>query len=154
MRAPSRRATAVAVDEREHPPRPSTSARIRTLAIAAVIGLVYGTVATIGHRHAWQIGEVSIPWGLVAGLVGVAALLLGIRLVAGGRAAAIAAAAGIVAAVALFSLPGPGGSVLVASGLVGTVWSVGPALIAVLIVAWPSLPSRGAAHTPPPAAHA
>ena len=135
-------------------PQPSRSARIRTIAVAALIGLVYGTVATIGHRHAWQFGEVSVPWGLVAGLVGVAALLVGIRLVAGGRPASIAAAAGIVGAVALFSLPGPGGSVLVASGIVGAVWSVGPALIAVLVVAWPSLPSRGAARTPPAAAHA
>jgi hypothetical protein len=148
------RGSSAAVAERDRESPPSTSVRIRTLAIAAVVGIVYGTVATIGHRHAWQIGEVVIPWGLVAGLVGVAALLLGIRLVAGGRGAALAAAVGVVAAVALFSLPGPGGSVLVASGLVGTVWSVGPALIAVLIVAWPSLPSRGAARTPSAATHA
>jgi hypothetical protein len=154
MPAPSRRATALAASEPDRASTPSRSAWIRTLAIAAVVGVVYGTVATIGHRHAWQVGEVSIPWGLVAGLVGVAALLLGIRLVAGGRGASLAAAIGVVAAVALFSLPGPGGSVLVASGLVGTVWSVGPALIAVLIVAWPSLPSRGAARTPSAAAHA
>lgn len=148
------RGSSAAVAERDRESPPSTSVRIRTLAIAAVVGIVYGTVATIGHRHAWQIGEVVIPWGLVAGLVGVAALLLGIRLVAGGRGAALAAAVGVVAAVALFSLPGPGGSVLVASGLVGTVWSVGPALIAVLIVAWPSLPSRGAARTPSAATQA
>jgi hypothetical protein len=148
------RPAAAAADESAREPEPSRSARIRTLAIAAVIGVVYGTVATIGHRHAWRLGEVVIPWGLVAGLVGVAALLLGIRLVAGGRGAALAAAIGVVAAVALFSLPGPGGSVLVASGLVGTVWSVGPALIAVVVVAWPSSPSRGAVRTPPPAAHA
>jgi hypothetical protein len=148
------RPSAAAAGEPDREPLPSTSARIRTLVIAALIGIVYGTVATIGHRHAWQVGDVTIPWGLVAGLVGVAALLLGIRLVAGGRGASLAAAIGVVAAVALFSLPGPGGSVMVASGLVGTVWSVGPALIAVLIVAWPSLPSRGAARTPPPAAHA
>lgn len=154
MPAPSRRATAVAADEPDPEPRPSRSARIRTFAVAAVIGIVYGTVATIGHRHAWELGEVVIPWGLVAGLVGVAALLLGIRLVAGGRGAALAAAIGVVAAVALFSLPGPGGSVLIAGGIVGTMWSVGPALIAVLIVAWPSLPSRAAARTPSPAAHA
>jgi hypothetical protein len=147
------RGSSAAVESDREPP-PSTSVRIRTFAVAAVVGIVYGTVATIGHRHAWQIGEVVIPWGLVAGLVGVAALLLGIRLVAGGRGAALAAAVGVVAAVALFSLPGPGGSVLVASGLVGTVWSVGPALIAVLIVAWPSLPSRGAARTPSAASHA
>lgn len=135
-------------------PPTSRSSRVRTIVISVLVGFVYGTVATIGHRHAWQVGEVAVPWGLVAGLAGVGALLIGIRLVAGGRVASIAAAAGVVAAVALFSLPGPGGSVLVASGVVGTVWSIGPALVAVLIVAWPSLPSRGAARTPPAAAHA
>ncbi|MGR2751313.1 hypothetical protein [Agromyces arachidis] len=132
----------------------SWPSRVGTLLIAAIVGFVAGTVTTIGHRHAWQIGEVSLPWGLVAGLAAVAALLVGIRLVAGGRAASIAAAVGIVGAVALFTLPGPGGSVLVASGVVGTVWSVGPALIAVLVTAWPSLPARGAARTPTPPSHA
>jgi hypothetical protein len=43
--------------------------------------------------------------------------------------------------VALLTLPGPGGSVLVVGDLIGTVWSVGPALISVLVVAWPNLPS-------------
>jgi hypothetical protein len=116
--------------------------RIGSLLLAALLGAVYGAVATVGHRQSFTIGEVTIPWGLVAALVGVAALLLGIRLVAGGRWAACAAGVGVVGAVALLSLPGPGGSVLIPSGLVGTIWSVGPVLIAVLIVAWPSLPAR------------
>ncbi|MFE5673109.1 DUF6113 family protein [Agromyces sp. NPDC056523] len=120
----------------------SLGSRLGTLAVAFLVGLVYGTIATVGHRHSWQVGDVTIPWGLVLALIGVAALLIGIRLVAGGRAAATAAAVGVVGSVALLSLPGPGGSVLVASGIVGTVWAVGPALIAVLVVAWPSLPSR------------
>ncbi|MRX45421.1 hypothetical protein [Agromyces kandeliae] len=124
--------------------RRSLGSRIGTLAIAFAVGVVYGTVATIGHRHAWEIGGVSIPWGLVAGLVGVAALLVGTRLVAGGRAAATAAAAGVVGIVAVLSLPGPGGSVLVADGVVGAIWAIGPAIISVLVVAWPSLPSREA----------
>jgi len=124
--------------------RPSLGSRIGTLAIAFAVGVVYGTVATIGHRHAWVIGGIPIPWGLVAGLVGVAALLVGIRLVAGGRAASAAAAVGVVASVAVLALPGPGGSVLVADGVVGMVWAIGPAIISVLVVAWPSLPSRDA----------
>jgi hypothetical protein len=115
--------------------------RIGTLLVAFVVGALYGAVATVGHRQELRIGDVSLPWGLVAALVGVAALLVGIRLVAGGRAAAAAAAAGIVGMVALLTLPGPGGSVLVVGDLVGTVWSVGPALISVLEVAWPKLPS-------------
>ncbi len=115
--------------------------RVGTLLVAFVIGAVYGAVATVGHRAAVQIGDVSLPWGLVAALVGVAALLIGIRLVAGGRAAAAAAAAGVVIVVAILTLPGPGGSVIVVGDLVGTVWAVGPALISVLVVAWPKLPS-------------
>jgi len=115
--------------------------RVGTLVVAFVIGAVYGAVATVGHRQTLQVGDVSLPWGLVAALVGVAALLVGIRLVAGGRGAAAAAAAGIVGMVALLTLPGPGGSVVVVGDLVGTIWSIGPALISVLVVAWPKLPS-------------
>ena len=143
-----------ATDDRGAEAPPSFASRLGPLGIAFLVGLVYGTVATVGHRHAWQVGEVSIPWGLIAGLVGVAALLIGIRMVAGGRLASAGAAAGVIVAVAVLSLPGPGGDVLIPSGIAGTVWAVGPALIAVLVVAWPSLPSRGAARTPRPSAHA
>jgi hypothetical protein len=125
----------------DEPIATSVWSRIGTLLVAFVVGAVYGAVATVGHRQELRIGEVSLPWGLVAALAGVAALLVGIRLVAGGRGAAAAAAAGIVGMVALLTLPGPGGSVLVVGDLVGTVWSVGPALISVLVVAWPKLPS-------------
>jgi len=116
--------------------------RIGTILVAFAIGAVYGAVATIGHRATLRIGDVTIPWGLAAALVGVTALLLGIRLVVHGRATAAAAAAGIVVVIALLTLPGPGGSVLVVGDLSGTIWSIAPALIAVLVVAWPELPPR------------
>jgi hypothetical protein len=111
-------------------------------ALALLIGVIYGAVATVGHRQTIRIGDVEIPWGIAAALAGVLALLLGIRLVAGGRWAAAAAAVGIVGTVALLTLPGRGGSVLVAGDVIGTIWAVGPALIAVLVVAWPELPQR------------
>lgn len=119
----------------------SGRARVGTLLFAFLIGALYGAVATVGHRQELRIGEVALPWGLVAALVGVAALLVGIRLVGGGRSAAAAAGAGVVGVVALLSLPGFGGSVLVVGDLTGTIWSIAPALIAVLVVAWPKLPS-------------
>ncbi|MEF3405760.1 DUF6113 family protein [Agromyces sp. CCNWLW203] len=118
-----------------------SGSRLGTILIAFLVGLVYGALGTIGHRAVLRIGDVAIPWGLAAALIGVAALLLGIRLVAGGRGAAAAAGAGIIVAVAVLTLPGPGGSVLIVGDLTGTIWSVAPALIAVLIVAWPKLPS-------------
>jgi hypothetical protein len=116
--------------------------RIGTILVAFAIGAVYGAIATIGHRATLRIGDVAIPWGLVAALVGVTALILGIRLVVPGRGTAAAAAAGVVIVVALLTLPGPGTSVLVVGDLTGTIWSIAPALIAVLVVAWPELPSR------------
>ncbi len=125
-------------------PRPTPKGRIGTLAFALVIGVVYGALTTIGHRSELRIGDVAIPWGIAVALAGVLALLLGMRLVAGGRLAASAAAIGIVGTVALLTLPGFGGSVLIAGDLIGTVWSVAPALLAVLVVAWPELPPRRA----------
>jgi hypothetical protein len=125
--------------------RPGWSTRAGTFAYALLIGIVYGAVATVGHRSALRIGDVVIPWGIAAALIGVLALLLGLRLVAGGRLAAAGAAVGVVATVALLTLPGLGGSVLVTGDVIGTVWAVAPALIAVLVVAWPRLPARGPA---------
>ncbi|WP_448810581.1 hypothetical protein [Agromyces bauzanensis] len=122
--------------------RVSPMTRAGNVALAVLIGIVFGSVATIGHRNAWRIGDVDVPWGLVLALIGVLALLVGIRLVAGGRLAAVGAAVGVVGTVALLTLPGLGGSVLIAGDVVGTVWAVGPALIAVLVVAWPELPPR------------
>ena len=115
--------------------------RVTSLVIAFVIGAVYGAVATIGHRNDWRLGDLAIPWGLVAALVGVTGLLLGIRLVAGGRGAAAASAVGVIGVTALLTFAGSGGSVLVAGDLVGTVWSIAPSFIAVLVVAWPKLPT-------------
>lgn len=129
------------------PAGPSVAGRIGALLIAAVVGAVYGTVATVGHRQVLRIGEVVIPWGLVVAIVGIAALLVGVRLVTRGRALTAAAAVGLVVMVAVLTyLPGPGGSVLVVGDLLGTVWSFAPALIGVLVIAWPELPSRAPAR--------
>ncbi|MEV1130346.1 histidinol dehydrogenase [Agromyces sp. NPDC049794] len=123
------------------------TSRAGILALGILVGIIYGSVATIGHRNELSIGAVVVPWGLVAAIVGVLALLVGVRLVAGGRLAAVGAAVGIVGTVALLTLPGPGGSVLVTGDVRGTVWAVAPALVAVLVVAWPELPARRRAAT-------
>ncbi|HEY1105984.1 MAG TPA: hypothetical protein VGE78_07520 [Agromyces sp.] len=125
----------------------SLAGRIGALLVAALVGAVYGTVATVGHRQVLRIGDAVIPWGLVVALIGIAALLVGFRLLTRGRAITAAAAAGLVVMVAVLTyLPGPGGSVLVVGDLLGTIWSFAPALIGVLVVAWPELPSRAPAR--------
>lgn len=112
-------------------------ARLVPAIVGFLIGVVFGALGTIGHRHVLRIGEFTLPWGIVAALAGVAALLVGLRLLAG-RLVSGAAALGVIAMVALLSLPGVGGSILVPATTVGTIWAVGPALIAVFVVAWPS----------------
>ncbi|MDR5698907.1 hypothetical protein [Agromyces aerolatus] len=123
----------MSTDSAAAPPRTSWVFAI----VAFFIGVVFGALGTIGHRHVLRIGEVTIPWGLVAALAGVTALLIGLRLLAG-RLAAGAAALGVIGIVALLTLPGVGGSILVPGTLIGTIWAVGPAVISVFVVAWPS----------------
>ncbi|WP_127793894.1 histidinol dehydrogenase [Agromyces sp. LHK192] len=106
--------------------------------VGLAVGLLYGAIGTIGHRHHWRFDEVVIPWGLVLALAGVAALLIGIRLLYPGRLIAGAAALGVIVSVAVLSLPGVGGSVLVPATIEGTIWTIAPAVIGVLVVAWPS----------------
>lgn len=97
---------------------------------AALIGVFAGVITTFTHRQA-------PPLGLLAGLVIVALVLSGFRLVFDSRVVAGAAALGILGASALLSLPGAGGSVLVVDGALGYAWAFGPTVIAALVLAWP-----------------
>ncbi|WP_350349489.1 hypothetical protein ABIQ69_06110 [Agromyces sp. G08B096] len=107
--------------------------------VAFLVGALYGAVGTIGHRHQLRVGELVIPWGIAAALIGVAALLVGLRLLLPGRLAAAAAGVGVIGVVALLSLPGLGGTILIPATIEGTVWAVAPAVIGVLVVAWPTM---------------
>ncbi|MCI2959245.1 DUF6113 family protein [Agromyces atrinae] len=120
----------------------SLGSRIAVYAVSALAGAVFGFFATFGHQAQTVVAGVSIPWGIVLALLGVAALVLGIRLITRDRWASFWTAGGLLAVVFVLSLPGIGGSVLVTDSVLGTVWAVGPTLIAVLIVAWPTLPNR------------
>lgn len=105
-------------------------ARAGVALLAFAVGALVGVVTTFTHRQ-------LPPWGLLAGLAIVAALLAGIRLAVPGRLATAAAGLGVVAAVGFLALQSAGGSVLVADDPLGLVWAIGPALIAVVAVAWP-----------------
>ncbi|GAB2512466.1 hypothetical protein [Paramicrobacterium agarici] len=121
---------------------PSTLSRIVTALITLVLGVVYGIVGTVGHTLTLTPLGITIPYGLVLGLIGVLALLLGLRLVIAERLPSIAAGIGIVGIVALFSLPSPGGSVLITQSVLGLVWLFGVPLVAAIVLAWPRLPER------------
>ncbi|WP_156109720.1 hypothetical protein [Cryobacterium sp. MLB-32] len=72
----------------------------------------------------------------------VSALLVGLRLLRGTRTVAFLAATGLLVTIFVLSLRGAGGSVLVPAGLTGTLWTVVPALVTALVLAWPTIPAR------------
>ncbi len=107
-----------------------------------LLGILFGVLGTIAHQATLTLFSVALPIGLTIALVGIGALLLGLRLVVGDRLVVGLAAAGLLVTIFVLSLRGSGGSVLVPAGLTGTLWTVVPALIAAFVLAWPKLPPR------------
>ena len=106
-------------------------------AFALAIGAAVGFITTFTHRG-------LPPWGLVAGLGVILALVLGFRLVFASRIIGAAAAVGVVGATALLTLPGAGGIVFPIEDPIGYAWAVGPALLSLIALAWPSAVARRA----------
>jgi LmbE family N-acetylglucosaminyl deacetylase len=121
---------------------PTGAARVATAGFSFLAGVLFGALGTVAHQATLSIGALTLPVGLVLALVGSAALLLGLRMVLPDRAAVLAAALGLLGTIFVLSLRSTGGSVLVPAGLVGTLWTVVPALVAALAVAWPKLPTK------------
>jgi N-acetyl-1-D-myo-inositol-2-amino-2-deoxy-alpha-D-glucopyranoside deacetylase len=102
---------------------------------AVLVGAVVGVVTTFTHA------QVS-PWGLIAGLAIVVALVAGFRLVFESRVVAAAAALGVVAASLVLTLPGAGGVVLAVNDPVGWIWAIAPAILSAVVVVVPRRPAR------------
>jgi N-acetyl-1-D-myo-inositol-2-amino-2-deoxy-alpha-D-glucopyranoside deacetylase len=120
------------------------SYKIALSVLAFAVGAVSGALLTVFHQTTLTIGSVAVPTGLIIGLLIVAALLIGLRVLYATRVVSFWAAVGIIGAVALFSAESPGGSVLVQAGVTGTVWALGPTVIAFLVLAWPQIQRRPA----------
>jgi hypothetical protein len=116
---------------------PTLVNRIVTFLIAGLAGAVFGVVGTVAHGATIWV----VPVGILLGIIGSAALLLAIRLLAD-RWASVAAGVGITLAVIVFSGEGPGGSVIAPAGWAAVIWTVACPLVAVLVVAWPEMPAR------------
>jgi hypothetical protein len=134
--------------------RPAGWRRLIASVGALLLGAFVGSVATVAHQNDFEVIGVTIPWGLILGLVALTGFLIGLRIVTQDRIVVLAASLGMVGMIFLLSLKSPGGSVLIPNNLWGTIWAVTPALIATVVTAWPRLPSRhrgapsstGAAH--------
>jgi N-acetyl-1-D-myo-inositol-2-amino-2-deoxy-alpha-D-glucopyranoside deacetylase len=122
------------------------AARIIACTLAGLIGIALGGIGTVNHQLVLAVGGVRLPSGVVVALVLVAALMVGLRLVFVSRIVALAAGLGILLAVAVLTVGGPGGSVLVPANLAGYAWSYGAAMIVALVLVWPRI--AGAQNRP------
>ena len=106
--------------------------------LSAIGGALIAAVTTPLAQASVDVLEITIPWGLAAALLTVTAYVLGLRLVSDTRTLSLCGAIGVVVAIMLLSLPGPGGGVIVPGNLYGTLWAAVPSLIFVVIIAFPS----------------
>ncbi len=104
----------------------------------ALVGIVVGVITTFTH------GAIP-PWGLVAGLAIVTALVAGFRLVFGSRIVAGAAALGVIGASAVLALPGAGGTALPLDGPLDYFWALGQAVLSLIVLLVPAGGRRTAA---------
>lgn len=129
-------------------PRVGIGSRILEGAAAIVLGMVVGVIGTFGHQLMFTEFGFPLPIGLIAGIAAVVCLLAGIRLAFESRTYAGLAALGIVVAIAVFALPSPNGSVLLPDNPAGVVWTIGPTLVAAIVLAWPRFSSQPLAARP------
>jgi len=132
---PSHAATEASPEAPVTPPAEPLGAGATALSsvFGVLIGIVVGVITTFTHAQ-------LAPWGLVAGLAIVAALVGGFRLVFGSRIVGAAAAVGVVGASVLLALPGAGGTALALTGALGYIWAFGPAALSALVLL---IPARG-----------
>jgi N-acetyl-1-D-myo-inositol-2-amino-2-deoxy-alpha-D-glucopyranoside deacetylase len=105
-------------------------------ALAFLMGVALGAIGTVNHQWGYPAG---FPVGTIAALILVAALVAGLRLVFATRVVPFWASVGILVALVVLTLGGPGGSVLVPANGAGYGWSYGAAAIIALVLAWPNL---------------
>jgi N-acetyl-1-D-myo-inositol-2-amino-2-deoxy-alpha-D-glucopyranoside deacetylase len=127
-------ATAEAATEPEIEPLGAGATALSSV-FGLLVGIVVGVITTFTHA-------LLAPWGLIAGLAIVAALVGGFRLVFGSRVVGAAAAVGVIGASAVLALPGAGGTVLALDGPLGYFWTFGPAVISVIVLVLPALFTR------------
>jgi N-acetyl-1-D-myo-inositol-2-amino-2-deoxy-alpha-D-glucopyranoside deacetylase len=131
--------TAVSNPPAEPPAEPlGAGATALSSIFGLLVGIVVGVITTFTHSQ-------LPPWGLIAGLAIVTALVAGFRLVFGSRTVAGAAALGVVGASAVLALPGAGGTALSLDGLTGYLWAFGPVLLSLVVLLVPVRGRRGSA---------
>jgi hypothetical protein len=128
---------------------PSTRDLALGLPVALIAGVLVGVLGAFKH----QVGisattGAGFPLGLILSLGMVVVVLAAFRVAFDTRLYAVAAAAGIILAVAILSGTGPGGSTVTIANYAGFLWSVGPGVLAAVVIGIPRLRRPRAASGP------
>ncbi len=111
--------------------------QVATVVLVGAVSALAGLLLTAIHQSTFAIGEWSFPLGLVAAMLASTALIVGLRIVWDTRVLPAIAGGLMLAATAVLAFPTPGGSIVVPANLAGYVWSFGPAVVTLLVLAWP-----------------
>lgn len=122
--------------------RAGIGGRLAGLALAAAGGAAVGALGTVAFQYEIALAGLSLPIGLIGGLLVVAALLTGLRLLSDNRLLPGAMATGLLGIIALLSLESAGGSVLIPATPLAYYWIYGTVGIALVVLAWPKLARR------------
>jgi len=104
-------------------------------AAGAVLGAWAALAATLAHRHALRMSGLTIPWGLLLGLVTIFVVIQALTLTAGGVRGAVGCAVGWVVTVLGLQSSRPEGDFLVSGDALGSGFVLGGmAVVAVAVV--------------------
>jgi hypothetical protein len=116
-----------------------------SVVFAAAVSLVAGVITGFVH------GQLP-PWGLLGGMAVTGALIVGFGLVFESRAAAAAAAVGVLAGGVLLTLPGAGPAPVHLEGTdawLGWVWLLWPVVVELAVLLEPFVRRRRSQERPP-----
>ncbi|KQS08850.1 hypothetical protein ASG04_07955 [Curtobacterium sp. Leaf183] len=117
--------------------------KVTSVVVAGVLGVLAGGLGTITHQQ--TLG--AFPAGIVLTTLIAVGLTVGVRLLYRSRAMVAAVGIGIIVATQVLVAVGGQSSPLVLANTAGYVWTFGPAVIAMLALAWPDLSGLRAARS-------
>jgi N-acetyl-1-D-myo-inositol-2-amino-2-deoxy-alpha-D-glucopyranoside deacetylase len=118
--------------------------RLLAAVLAVIVGVALGGISTVEHQWTATIAGAPVPLGAIVTIAIAAALIVGCRLVFGGRPVAVFAAIGLIGAIGLLSFASAGGGPVVPVGFSDSLLIFGPVVIALVVLLWPN--SRTTSH--------
>jgi len=114
----------------------SLAVKIFTVLVAIVFGAGSGLVLTAVHSITVNVGDATIPWAAIGGLVVTAALLAGLRVVFRSRVVAASATIGFIVTGAVLVIELARES-SVPDDLASYLWLCGVPIVALAVILWP-----------------